>query len=109
MGFIREHIVKRIGRSKGWSKLRKEYVRNNPTCEACGRSEKLEVHHILPVHEYPDFELDYSNLVTLCGGSTKCHFVFGHLGNYKWSNGSVLSDANRFLEKRESCGQIKDR
>ena len=84
-------------RSPKWSEVRKLHLKDNPNCAACGRSNKLEVHHIEPVHINPDRELDPSNLITLC--DNPCHFVFGHLFNYKKYNKDVVNDCKVYLNK----------
>lgn len=84
-------------RSPKWKTVRKEFLENNPSCAACGRISKLEVHHIEPVHVNPDRELDPSNLITLC--DNPCHLVFGHLLNYKSWNESVVNDCSVYLNK----------
>jgi len=99
MSFIREHFVKPLTRSKGWRTVRKEHLIKHPYCEACGRTKKLEVHHIRDFSNYPALELDYSNLITLCDGSTHCHFVFGHLGNWKSINLEIQKDSDWFHDK----------
>jgi 5-methylcytosine-specific restriction endonuclease McrA len=52
-------------RTSGWSKLRKEHIKKQPCCMACGTKKELEVHHIIPVHLAPEFELNPNNLITL--------------------------------------------
>jgi len=84
-------------RSPKWSNVRKEHLKNHGTCAACGRDKKLEVHHVKPVHLFPELELDPSNLVTLC--ADPCHIVFGHLMNFKSWNIDVLIDSNSYLNK----------
>ena len=84
-------------RSPKWSNVRKEHLKNHETCAACGRDKKLEVHHIKPVHLFPELELDPSNLITLC--ADPCHIVFGHLMNFKSWNIDVLIDSNSYLNK----------
>jgi len=84
-------------RSPKWSNVRKEHLKNNPNCAACGRDKKLEVHHIKPVHLFPELELDPSNLVTLC--ADPCHIVFGHLMNFKSWNSNVVIDSDLYLNK----------
>jgi 5-methylcytosine-specific restriction endonuclease McrA len=44
-------------------------VESNYKCFMCGNFAN-QVHHIKPVCEYPELQLDKSNLVVLCGG---CH------------------------------------
>lgn len=83
-------------RSPKWSKIRKEHLKNNPNCIACGRSKKVEVHHIIPVHKNPNLELDPSNLVTLC--DDPCHIVFGHFMDYKFFNPDVIEMSKKYNE-----------
>ena len=84
-------------RSPKWSQVRKEHLKNNPKCIACGRDSKLEVHHINPVHLYPEMELDPANLVTLCGDP--CHLLFGHFMNFKSWNKDVVNDCAVYYNK----------
>lgn len=84
-------------RSYQWTKVRKEFLELNPSCKACGRNKNLEVHHIKPYHLYPDLEYDFNNLITLC--DDPCHFVFGHLMNYKSWNENVIEDCELFYNK----------
>lgn len=83
-------------RSPRWPTVRKQHLAQHSSCAVCAGTAKLEVHHIRPFHLHPELELDPSNLVTLCEagkGGANCHLLFGHLGNYKSFNTSVLSDA----------------
>lgn len=84
-------------RSKDWSKVRRKHLKKQPTCAACGNSKNLQVHHIKPVHEYPELELEESNLITLC--AKPCHIVFGHLKNWKSWNTEVVDDCAKYLTK----------
>ena len=84
-------------RSPKWALLRKTHLKEHNICAACGRDKKLEVHHIEPVHLNPERELDPSNLITLCGDP--CHFIFGHLMNYKSWNKYVIEDCLVYLDK----------
>lgn len=84
-------------RSSRWRTVRKEHLENQPCCQACGKKEDLEVHHIEPVHKNPDRELDPNNLITLC--SKPCHLIFGHLMDYKSWNDDVVSDCKSYLSK----------
>jgi hypothetical protein len=83
-------------RSGRWPSVRKAYLAQHPTCEACGASGLMHVHHVLPVHLYPDRELDLDNLITLC---QRCHFELGHLGNYRSFNPHVREDAAQQLAR----------
>lgn len=84
-------------RSPKWTSVRKEHLKINNYCIACGRDKKLEVHHIKPVHLFPELELDMSNLVTLC--ADPCHLVFGHLMNFKSWNREIIKDSTEYLNK----------
>lgn len=83
-------------RSPRWQTVRKQHLKEHNACIACGRTKKLEVHHIKPVHLYPDLELDPSNLVTLC--ADPCHIVFGHFMNFKSWNTDVVSDCQVYYD-----------
>lgn len=84
-------------RSSLWPKIRSEYLQTNPICEICGSKNKPEVHHIIPVHVDPSKELDINNLITLC--DKYCHFIFGHLMNWKSYNIHIKQDAMEFNNK----------
>lgn len=87
-------------RSSQWPKVRKKHIEKQPCCMACGSCKKPQVHHIVPVHLDPSKELDPNNLITLCG--KHCHFMFGHLMNYKSWNVDVIEDSNLFLNKKNN-------
>ena len=74
-------------RSGMWRNLREDFIRQNDECAICGGKKKLQVHHFYDVSNYPELELKWSNLVTLCVKSKyhkglNCHLVFGHKGNW---------------------------
>jgi 5-methylcytosine-specific restriction protein A len=81
-------------RSPKWSSVRKQHVKENPKCAVCGKTNKIEVHHIEPVHINPDRELDPSNLITLC--DSPCHLIFGHLMDYRSWNKDVVEDSKNY-------------
>jgi len=76
-------------RSSKWQTVRNKWIKENPYCYACGSKKELQCHHIIPFSSNKNLELDIKNLVTLC---TTCHFVFGHLHNYKNFNPEVIRD-----------------
>lgn len=89
-------------RSSKWSKVRKEFLEQNPACAICGGDKKLEVHHIVPFNEDPSKELDNTNLITLCESKkygVTCHLFFGHLGKYTRCNPDIAEDAKVWSEK----------
>jgi 5-methylcytosine-specific restriction endonuclease McrA len=86
-------------RSPKWAKVRKDFLKLNPTCAVCGGSLKLEVHHIKVFHLFPELELEPNNLITLCENGkmgVNCHLSFGHLGSYKSYNETIKSDAKKW-------------
>ena len=86
-----------------WPEVRREHLAKEPVCQACGSKKNLIVHHRLPVHIFPDNELDTDNLITLCEGLTvNCHFLFGHCNlNWKCYNENVRVDV-LFMAKLKS-------
>jgi hypothetical protein len=50
-------------------------------CAWCGRTNDIEVHHIVPQHISPELAYDTNNMVCLCRTDGKgCHFYIGHHG-----------------------------
>jgi 5-methylcytosine-specific restriction endonuclease McrA len=91
-------------RSSKWPKVRAEHLQRNPECIACGRRDKLEVHHCVPFHIAPDRELDPTNLVSVC--ATPCHLVHGHYLSWLRYNPEVVADCKRYragLEKAKAA------
>jgi 5-methylcytosine-specific restriction endonuclease McrA len=86
-----------FARSPKWGEVRKEHLKKQPYCQACGSTKKLEVHHIEPFHVNPAKELDPSNLITLC--DKYCHYAIGHLMDYKSWNPNIVEDAKVYLDK----------
>lgn len=88
--YIQSTLYMMQGRSSKWAKVRREHLDKNPFCIVCGSTDDLEVHHIEPFHERPELELVEDNLCTLCESSShNCHFIFGHLMNWKRKNKRV--------------------
>ena len=87
-------------RSPQWFSLRKWFLEGK-ICAVCGKTDRLEAHHIEPFHINPSRELDPKNLIALCEGmkSVNCHLWFGHLGDYRGCNPDVVSDASVWNKK----------
>lgn len=94
------NLFDRYNRSWKWPDVRKEHLKTQPTCQACGRSDHIEVHHIEPYHINPDRELDLTNLISLC--SKHCHLTFGHLMDYKSWNKDVVDTCSTYLSKLQA-------
>ena len=72
-----------FGRDSRWPTVRRRHLERYPTCAACGASDKIEVHHVIPVGHARrigrgDLELDPLNLISLCGPPRDCHWWLGH-------------------------------
>lgn len=90
---LAEHARFLAARSSHWPTLRKDHLRRQRWCRYCGTDEHLEVHHIHPVHLYPDRELDPANLITLCmSPDHPCHLRIGHLGAWWRWNPKVVGE-----------------
>mgnify|MGYP003350581189 CR=1 FL=1 len=86
-------------RSSQWPKVRAKHLEKQPTCVVCGGKDYLQVHHIEPFHSNPTKELDENNLITLCDGKFRCHFLFGHLLSWRSYNPNVVEDTQLWHEK----------
>lgn len=90
-------------RSSHWAKVRQEHLKTQGSCQVCGSTDNLNVHHIQPVHLKPELELEPTNLITLCEGGHpyhfNCHFMFGHLASWYSYNESVIDDSHHWKEK----------
>ena len=79
-----------FGRDSRWPTVRRRHLERYPTCAACGASDKIEVHHVIPVGHArrigrSDLELDPLNLISLCGPPRDCHWWLGHAcDDRKW-------------------------
>ena len=88
-------------RSSLWPKVRAAWLNTHPLCAACGGNEFLQVHHKMPFHLEPDLELIPLNLITLCEKpSRNCHFVWGHLYNWKNYNSRIEECMNFWADVR---------
>lgn len=102
----REQPSESYNRSGKWPRVRAEHLQREPACVACGRSEDLDVHHIIPVAEalrrgQPELELDPGNLITLC--ADPCHLVHGHLMSFSRWSPSVRADAAAYRKKLDEA------
>lgn len=74
-------------RAPEWEALRHAHLEREGWCRFCGATGHLQVHHIRPVHLFPELELESRNLITLCmTPGHECHLREGHLGSWwKWN------------------------
>ena len=98
-----EHGLKR---SPKWPAVMKDYLKKNPACAVCGKTDAVNVHHVAPFEFVinfgrPELELDEKNLITLCetesGKPEENHHIWvGHGGNFKKANLNVREDAQKY-------------
>ncbi len=104
------HALRDVGtdakRSDKWPTVEKHFRATNPTCAACGGSDRLNVHHCIPFHLDPAKELDPTNLITLCMGEKECHLHIGHLGAFSRWNPNVKEDALAILKSPNKRDEI---
>lgn len=96
-----DHFITTKGRSDEWSRVREEFIKENGAfCRVCGKTKKLNVHHIIPFHINPDLELDKDNLIVLCTNKPiNCHFLYGHLLDWKSYNPTCRYDTSIWNQK----------
>jgi len=94
MWFFKDRLFGAV-RSPAWKHVRGIYIIDHPKCEICGKKGK-EVHHIHPVHLYPEEELNLDNLVTLC---RRHHFEWGHFFDWRSLNENIKDDIQRIKNK----------
>lgn len=81
---------RKVKRSPFWPHTRRVHLAAEGWCRWCGAVSGLEVHHIVPFHRFPAWELDPANLITLCENVGKqCHLKRGHNGNWKNVNPDI--------------------
>ena len=94
--WYRDYVTKAPKRSSYWPTFVRHLKKLHPTCQACGNRKLLAGHHIIPFHIDPTKELEPSNVIILCWW---CHFVLGHLRNWKSWNKDIRLDAFKLLNK----------
>lgn len=91
-------IEQNQGLESSWQSARTLHLKSEPVCQACGRDETLEVHHILPL-SWGGKRCDPENLITLCD---RCHLLVGHLNDNQSYNPDVKQDAKDWRKKIEN-------
>lgn len=84
-------------RSGQWPRVRREHLKHEPACIACGRSDRPAVHHVASFKQSPELELSPRNLVTLC--EEPCHLVHGHLMSWHRINKDVRRDCAAYFAR----------
>jgi len=94
-------------------KAKKLYREDHVECEICGVKPSFfgrnnDVHHLDPVHIYPEKACDQKNLRTLC---RHCHWLFGHFKKWKnWNNklNEMIVKLKLMYRYYEIKGQMND-
>ena len=75
-------------RNPAWEKESRAWLQTHNECEASGSKDNLTVHHVKPVHLYPELEMEPKNWMALCTDwmSFDLHRMVGHLGNWSHFN-----------------------
>jgi hypothetical protein len=95
---VRETIKSRT-RSPEWPEARNAWIKEHPTCAACGSSKRVQVHHCMPFHADPQLELDPTNFISLCMDEKDCHLLIGHSGKFRLYDPFVKDFAAQALEQ----------
>lgn len=76
------------------------YASTRPACEACGKTNDVETHHLYPQTPYPQLAADTNNMIQLCRGKSGGHHIWlGHGdGNTKHWNVNVRECARLMRE-----------
>jgi len=85
--------------TRRWKATAARFLRENPTCAACGSHVRVRPHHVVPVSVDPSRENDFTNLLPLCESYTQgvnCHLFFGHGGQWDHWNPNAVADAFNF-------------
>ncbi|AGA28723.1 HNH endonuclease signature motif containing protein [Singulisphaera acidiphila] len=67
-----------------WRKLKTSKLRQDPLCQRCSTPERpvaaTIVHHIKERKDFPDLELDWDNLESVCASCHSTHHGYGNKG-----------------------------
>ena len=80
-----------------------KYRKANKTCAWCGRSKKLEVHHIIPVSVQPIMADNPENFIMLCR-KPACHQTIGHNGDFA---GRYVENVEDLCERNQTVKVVK--
>ena len=93
-------------RDPKWRTFRNNYLVDK-RCAICDSPENLELHHKKAFRDHPELELSSDNVVALCENpSRNCHFVFGHLMNWRLINDD-LDNTIRYFQLLRKKAKMK--
>jgi len=99
-------LTKHIRRTYAYHKAIRKFRKTHKTCAWCGRSGKVDVHHIEPVAVAPELAAVESNMIMLCR-KPQCHLVIGHDGDFRnryVSNVRELCNVQRITRTSKNLG-----
>jgi len=86
-------VTKHARRAYKTHKAMQAYRSGHTECAWCGRSKRLDVHHVIPVSVAPEMAASETNMIMLCR-KPQCHLIAGHSDSYR----------DRYVENiRELC------
>lgn len=95
-------VLHNVKRSSTWGAFKNKFLKDHPACEACGKTDAVQVHHVFPFDYainlgFPSLEEWAPNLITLCETESgkpeeNHHLALGHLMNFKCANLNVRQD-----------------
>lgn len=91
--FVNRNPLYALKNWRGQSDVRRamlDWREHHKECAWCGRTNRLEVHHIIPVSADPLLAANYDNFITLCRPD---HLRVGHNGNLANSYKEDINDA----------------
>ena len=104
-----------VKRSPHWETVRKQHLKNNPGCAACGSTKNVQVHHIKPFHLFPELELEPTNFISLCEvdivdadkTNDNHHLHLGHGGDFHKNNDKVLEDVDNYRQNKAKLPKLE--
>ena len=106
--FVHRNPIRKMLKWRQMSAVRKamdKYRKEHTTCAWCGRTKKLEVHHIIPVSVQPIMADNPENMIMLCR-KPPCHQVVGHNGNFATR---YQEDVRELCEQHRTVKVLKER
>jgi len=91
-----------LKRNPSWEHDSRLWLKDHNECAATGWTYKLQIHHVLPFHLFPQLEMDESNWIVLTENPLfEAHFEIGHNKNWREYNIHVRIDAMMELKRRK--------
>jgi len=74
--------TKHARRLTAYHRAIRNFRKTHKACAWCGRTNRVDVHHIKPVSVAPELAEDENNMIMLCR-KPQCHLVVGHQGSFR--------------------------